>query len=81
MIGLSGNVPEKRLGDGHVLERDNALHPHQFDHPVDQEKGKAMRQDLENVANFHAGFHGLGLVRNRVCGVSHADSFKAKIIL
>src|ERR1700687_3228057 len=66
---------KKGLGNGHVFQRDNALHPHQFDNAVDQKKWIAMGQDLENIANIHPGFHRLWFCRRRVCGVSHAVSF------
>ena len=72
---------KKWFRDRHILQRNDPLHAHQFQHAIDQQKREAMRQNLEDVANFHAGFHRLRLVGRRVCGVSHADSFKPKIIL
>src|SRR4029077_2410394 len=72
---------EKRLGDGHVFQRDNTLHPLQFDHAVDQKEWIAMGQDLENVANIHPRFHRLWFFTRSVRGVSHAVPCKAKIIL
>jgi hypothetical protein len=37
--------------DGHALDPDRTLIPREFDHPIDEEEGVAMRDDLQDLSN------------------------------
>jgi hypothetical protein len=64
MMGRLGKCPgKKRLVDGYILERHDALLALNLDHSVDEQKRKAVRQDLENIDDVERG-----LYRRRGCG-------------
>ena len=54
---------EEWFVDGHILDGHNPLLALDLNHPVDQQKGKAVRQDVENVDDVQRC-----LYRRRRCG-------------
>ncbi len=64
MIGKAGKVPgKKRLVDGDVLQRHDALGANQLGDAVDQQEWKTMGKDLQDILKVEAGLIG----RGRIC--------------
>lgn len=64
---------EKRLVDGDILDGDDALGAHQFNHAIDQQERITVGQNLENSADIEFFWGGIGLIAH--CGI-----VKSKII-
>ncbi len=64
MIGQVGKVPGKEwFVDGHILDGHDPLLALDLNHAVDQQKGKSVRQNVENIDDVQRG-----LYRRRGCG-------------
>ena len=85
--GQVGKVSGKEgLVDGHILDGHDPLLALDLDHAVDQQKGKAVRQDVENIDDVQRGLYRRRGCGRWVSGVGHflsSGSFSsgAKIIL
>src|SRR6266404_4460289 len=63
---------KKWLVDGDVLDGYDALHAHQIDHAVDQQKRVAMRQDAHDFMNVELGVLGCRRFGRDWGGVAHS---------
>lgn len=71
---------EKWLINGDIFNRHNALHAHEVDHTINQQKRIAMRQNSQNIVNIQLALLGGWRFSQRLRRVGHVSS-GLKIIL
>ena len=70
--GQVGKVPgEEGFVDGHILDGHDPLLALDLDYAVDQQEGKPVWQDVENVDNVQRGLYRRRRCGRRVSGVGH----------
>ncbi len=77
--GQIGKVPGKKgLVDGHVLDGHDPLLALDLDHAIDQQEGKPMGQDTENIDNVQRGLYRR---RGRGRGLSGIGHFSRQVLI
>jgi glutamate carboxypeptidase len=69
---------EKRLIDGDILDRHNPLSALKFEHAIDQQKRKPVRQNMQDAVDVQGALCRRWSFAGGMCGVTHASLIKSE---